>query len=284
MPRSALEYNPAMAAGGSIGSLSSLHVLLAEDNELNRMVATGILTRRGHRVTAARTGREAVDLSGRDRFDIALMDVQLPELDGLQATAAIRDRERAAAIGPSPRLPILALTAADTPDDLRACLAAGMDGHVVKPLNPSALWSEIERVLGRMVEKRAIADAPTGAPADPLDLAALLEQAGGDHALLARLVVIYRQQSTELRAQLGRAVAGADARAAHQQAHALKSVIGHWGRGPAFRLADRLESLGRDGDARALPPVYDELVSAMNRLDHQLSQLTSLLGEHGVRA
>jgi two-component system sensor histidine kinase/response regulator len=275
-----------MAAGGSTGSLSSLHVLLAEDNELNRIVATGILTRRGHRVTAARTGREAVDLSGRDHFDIALMDVQMPELDGLQATAAIRDRERAAAIGPTPRLPILALTAADTPADLRACLAAGMDGHVVKPLNPSALWSEIERVLGRMVEKRAIIDAPPAAgPVDqPLDLAALLEQAGGDHALLARLVVVYRQQSTELRAQLGRAVAGGDARAAHQQAHALKSVIGHWGQGPAFRLADRLESLGRDGDARALPPVYDELVSALIRLDHQLSQLTLLLGDRGVRA
>ena len=282
-----------MAAGGSTGSLSSLHVLLAEDNELNRLVATGILSRRGHRVTAAGTGREAVELSGRDQFDIVLMDVQMPEMDGLQATAAIRDRERTAiSAGPSPglprlpRLPILALTAADTPADVQACLAAGMDGHVVKPLIPRALWSEIERVLGRMVEKRAIVDAPPpAAPVDPpLDLAALLEQAGGDRALLVRLVDIYRQQSTALRAQLSQAVGGADARAAHQQAHALKSVVGHWGRGPAFQLADRLESLGRDGDASALPPVYDELVSALNRLDQQLSQLTSLLGDQRVPA
>ena len=279
-----------MTAGGSTGSLSSLHVLLAEDNELNRLVASGILTRRGHRVTAARTGRQVVELSGRDQFDIVLMDVQMPEMDGLQATAAIRDRERAAAgAGPSPRLPrlpILALTAGDTPADLQACLAAGMDGHVVKPLIPRALWSEIERVLGRMVEKRAIPDAPPPAAPDdpPLDLAALLEQAGGDRALLARLVDIYRQQSTELRAQLSQAVGGADARAAHQQAHALKSVVGHWGRGPAFQLADRLESLGRDGDASALPPVYDELVSALNRLDQQLSRLRSLLGDQRVPA
>jgi CheY-like chemotaxis protein len=241
-------------------------------------------------VTAVRTGREAVELSGRDEFDIVLMGVQMPEMDVLQATAAIRDRERAAAgAGPSPRLPrlpILALTAADTPADLQACRAAGMDGHVVKPLIPRALWSEIERVLGRMVEKRAIVDAPPpAAPNDPpLDLAALLEQAGGDRALLARLVDVYRQQSTALRAQLSQAVGGADARAAHQQAHALKSVVGHWGRGPAFQLADRLESLGRDGDASALPPVYDELVSALNRLDQQLSQLTSLLGDQRVPA
>jgi response regulator RpfG family c-di-GMP phosphodiesterase len=204
------------------------------------------------------------------------MDVQMPELDGLQATAAIRDRERASAAA---RLPIVALTAADTPADLQACLAAGMDGHVVKPLSPPALWAEIDRVLDR------VRDRAPPPPADaPLDQTALLELAGGDRALLARLVDIFREQSAELRAQLGPAVAAGEAHAVHQQAHALKSVIGHWGRGPAFQLAARLESLGRDGDASALPAVYDDLVAALNRLDHQLSELISRLRDQQVRA
>ena len=273
-----------MAAGGSTGAPGSLHILLADDNELNRVVATGILTRRGHRVTAARTGREALELSGRQQFDLVLMDVQMPGLDGLQATAAIGERERSAAT-PAPRLPILALTAADSPADLAACRAAGMDGHVVKPLDPPTLWAQIASVIEAGADPGARAPAPAAPAADvdpPLDLAALLDQVGGDRALLARLVDIYREQSTELRAKLRQAVAAADARAAHQQAHALKSVVGHWGRGRAFQLAGRLESLGRDGDASALPPVYDELVSALHRLDHQLSDLTSLLANRRV--
>ena len=118
-----------------------LRILLAEDNRFNQQVAIATLEREGHTVTLAENGREALDRIERQTFDVVLMDVQMPEMDGLSATRAIRDI-------PMPRrLPILAMTANAMKADLDACLAAGMDDHVTKPIERKLLLQTLRRWL-----------------------------------------------------------------------------------------------------------------------------------------
>jgi CheY-like chemotaxis protein len=122
----------------------SLRILLVEDNPVNQMVAQSILARRGHTVVTADNGRAALELLEGEPFDVALMDVQMPVMDGLEATAAIRDRER----GAGRHLPILALTANAQPDDRERCLRAGMDGYLTKPVQSHLLYRSVEAAAG----------------------------------------------------------------------------------------------------------------------------------------
>ncbi len=121
----------------------SLRVLLAEDNPVNQKFAIRVLEGAGHRVSVANNGREAVEHSGSGEFEIVLMDVQMPEMDGLDATRAIRARES----GGARRLPIIAMTANAMAGDREMCIDAGMDGYVPKPVKRDLLFAEIERVL-----------------------------------------------------------------------------------------------------------------------------------------
>lgn len=120
-----------------------LNILLAEDNPINQKMARALLQKMGHRVTLAQNGVEAVDISGREQFDLILMDVQMPEMDGLEATISIRARE--ACCG-SPRVPIVALTAAAMAGDSDRCVEAGMDGYIPKPINTQVLFETIEKL------------------------------------------------------------------------------------------------------------------------------------------
>jgi CheY-like chemotaxis protein len=122
----------------------TLHILLVEDNPINQKVAQRLLERAGHSVTLAANGREAVDHVCNRRFDLVLMDVQMPEMDGLEATVAIRQQEA----GTDRHLPIVALTAHAMVGDRERCLAAGMDGYVSKPVQPPLLFRAMEDALG----------------------------------------------------------------------------------------------------------------------------------------
>jgi len=124
-------------------ALPPLHILIAEDNPVNEHLARRILEKWGHRVDVARNGLEAVQATARTPFDLVLMDVQMPEMDGLQATQVIRQRERAG----SARLPILAVTARASGEDSSTCLAAGMDGYVSKPFRGDELAAAMKRVV-----------------------------------------------------------------------------------------------------------------------------------------
>ncbi len=120
----------------------SVRILLAEDNPVNQQVAVGLLTRRGHTVTIAENGRKALDLFETEPFDLILMDVQMPEMSGLEATAAIRLRERATG---APRMRIIAMTAHAMSGDRDRCFAAGMDGYLSKPVNQKMLFAVVEQ-------------------------------------------------------------------------------------------------------------------------------------------
>jgi CheY-like chemotaxis protein len=124
-------------------SVRSLRVLVADDDPVNRMIVKMLLGKRGHVVVAAVNGHEAVAAAAEGGFDIALMDVQMPDMDGLQATTAIRSAEGVA----GGHLPVLALTADQTTETREACMTAGADGHLSKPIVPDDLFAAIDSVL-----------------------------------------------------------------------------------------------------------------------------------------
>jgi len=119
-----------------------LKVLLVEDNPVNQTLAARLLEQRGHEVTIADNGKKALYTLSREKFDVVLMDVQMPEMDGFEATSAIRERERTQ----GGRIPIIAMTAHAMVGDKQRCLAAGMDGYVSKPLRPQELFEMLEKI------------------------------------------------------------------------------------------------------------------------------------------
>jgi signal transduction histidine kinase/ActR/RegA family two-component response regulator len=134
---------PACAQSGPFEAGRTLHVLLAEDNLINKKVEARLLEKKGHVVTVVSDGREALAALDSASFDLVLMDLQMPEIDGLEATARVREKERAT----GRHLPIIALTAHAMKGDRESCIAAGMDGYVSKPIQPEELFHEIDAVL-----------------------------------------------------------------------------------------------------------------------------------------
>ena len=142
---------------GPAPSERPLRILLAEDNEINRRLACRLLEKKGHQVAIATNGREAVAQWARAPADLVLMDVQMPEMDGIHATIEIRRAERHS----GGHTPIIAMTAHAMTGDRERCLAAGMDGYIAKPIQPRDLFGEIERVAS--VDRRAGRAPPTRA-------------------------------------------------------------------------------------------------------------------------
>ena len=131
-----------------------LSVLLAEDNLVNQRLVVRLLEKRGHRVVVAGTGLEALQALEKERFDLVLMDVQMPEMDGLEATAAIREKEKNSGL----HQPVVALTAHAMKGDREKCLAVGMDGYLTKPIRPQELDQLLEIYVGRRMETRDVAE------------------------------------------------------------------------------------------------------------------------------
>jgi CheY-like chemotaxis protein len=128
--------------------MSCLRVLLAEDNPVNQLLATRLLEKRGHQVVVAANGREALEALGKDTYDLVLMDVQMPEMDGIEATIAIREMEKSS----GRHLPVVALTAHAMKGDQERCLDAGMDAYLSKPIRPRELDDLLEKFIARKME------------------------------------------------------------------------------------------------------------------------------------
>jgi PAS domain S-box-containing protein len=244
----ASEARPAAPAGGG---LPPLRVLLAEDNPFNQRVGVLTLEGAGHSVRVAPNGREAVAAWEQEAFDVVLMDVQMPEMDGFEATAAIRAREREA----GRRTPVIAVTAHAMKGDRERCLAAGMDGYVTKPIRAEELWRTIGECLGRAEGGKNEGTSgspfflpPSSLQPDALDRRALLQRVGGDEGLLAELVPVFRDDSARLLEEIAQALALDDGRAVERAAHTLKGSVRFFGAAAAAEEALRLERMGRAND------------------------------------
>jgi CheY-like chemotaxis protein len=206
-------------------------ILLAEDNPVNQRVAAGLLTRRGHHVTVASNGKEAVDLSGRETFDLVLMDVQMPVMGGFEATALIREREQAA--GGYTR--IVAMTAHAMAGDRERCIAAGMDGYISKPIDHTLLYEVVEEGSAGASPGRVRFNRPE-----------LIERLGGDSSLLAEVIQIFLDDCPKRLAAIKAAVDARDAEAIRTTAHALKGAAATIAASAVFEAAQTLERLGAE--------------------------------------
>ena len=243
-----------------------LKVLLAEDNRVNQTLATALLSRRGHRVTVATTGREVLDRLDAETFDLVLMDVQMPDLDGIEATRIIRAHE-----APERRVPIVAMTAHVMAGDRERCLQAGMDDYVSKPMEAPELFGAIARVLSGD-------GAGKGYVPPVFDRVVALHHVGGDPSILRSLVAMFVEHAPTRLDLLRRAVRAGDGPTVEKEAHALKGTAATLGmarlRDAAREMervwaspgADAVEGLlGEVGDA------VDEVLQALRRTDLELA-------------
>jgi len=218
-------------------SRHALRILLAEDNPVNQQVATAMLVKRGHQVDVVSNGREAVDAVVRERYDVVLMDIQMPEMDGFEATAKIR------ALPQGRTLPIIALTAHALSGERERCLERGMSGYLAKPFKAHDLFAVVE---GRGTQP---ADT-TAAPSPAVDLAAFrrtMEEAGAAEAVDGILETFVATLPQRLEA-LTVAARGSDAEPLQRAAHAFKSAAGTIGAGRLAALLEDMERAAQDGD------------------------------------
>jgi signal transduction histidine kinase/DNA-binding response OmpR family regulator/HPt (histidine-containing phosphotransfer) domain-containing protein len=243
-----------------------LHVLLAEDNLINQRLAVRLLEKRGHTVVVANDGQEVLKALESDVFHLILMDVQMPDMGGLETTAAIRARERES----GGHVPIIALTAHAMAGDRDRCLAAGMDGYIAKPINPKELFDLIDALL--FPEPPPPAPAPRETPVG-FNKAVLLHRLGGDEELLHEMVQLFLDTLPRQLHDLRAALASKDAAKIAATAHSLMGAVGNFGTTPAWELAQRLELAGQKGNLAEAEPLVAELENALQQVQDALAEL-----------
>jgi two-component system, sensor histidine kinase and response regulator len=224
---SPLEQSPIMPPHTSSGPL---RILVAEDHMVNQRLVMAFLEEAGYTAVLASSGREALALVEQETFSLVLMDVQMPEMDGLEATAAIRARERST----GSRVPILAMTAHAHQEDRDRCLAAGMDGHLAKPIRYEELVQQIERWALREPVPEPEAPPRAGSTSRP--------------GLRPELAGLFVADALRLHAEMQAAVAGRDGASLARAAHTLSGSAGLFLAHAVFELTQRLERLGKAGD------------------------------------
>jgi PAS domain S-box-containing protein len=248
-----------------------LHVLVAEDNAVNRLVVSAILQKHGHTLVTVENGLEAVAAVQEGSFDVVLMDVQMPEMDGLEATAAIRESER----GTGRHLPIVALTAHAMKGDREVCIAAGMDAYLGKPVRPAELLDAIDQLM-RGVAQPILPGVQIGFAFDHADVLARVE---GDLDVLAELADLFRGESTRMLGEIRRSVDVSDAVALRVVAHTLKGSASNLGGRAVAEIALALERMGREGNFHGAHDQVTILERELTSLDAELAQV----GKNGVK-
>jgi len=286
---------PGHSAADSASKKQSVHpasILLAEDNAVNQRVTIGILERRGHFVIAVDDGREVLKALACQRFDLVLMDVQMPEMDGLEATRAIRLQEQETGA----HIPIIALTAHAMKGDRDRCIEAGMDDYLTKPVEPKVIhemivrWASTNRRGTNDMEKKHATNTETNqsdslenaaardekcsvgegrlvdkpiVQTDLFDLASLQGRVEGDLDLLAEMIELHLTHSPLLLDELDAAVAAKDGEKVMRAAHTMKGMLKNMCAARSAEVALELESAGRAGEfdqvGRSLATLKDEL-------------------------
>jgi PAS domain S-box-containing protein len=234
---------PSVAQRRSRTAEHPLRILLAEDNPVNQEVAVHLIERRGHSVIVAENGREAVEAIERHKFDLVLMDVQMPEMGGLEATRVIREKEK----GSGHHLPIIAMTAHAMQGDREQCLEAGMDGYLAKPIDPKTFLQTVEGISARSVGSESAENEETAGLAGALDGKALLARFSGNRKLLRNIVKAFREDCPRMMGRIRNALTARDAVALADSAHALKGSIGNFGDSAALETTREMEKAARQG-------------------------------------
>jgi len=258
----------------------TLRVLVAEDEPTNRIVVTRLLERHGHRVSTAANGSQALSAVQREEYDLVFMDVQMPIMDGFEATAGIRQLEKTT----GKHLPIVALTAHAMKGDRERCLQAGMDDYLTKPVRSEELLSVIKAVAdGTIAEAAAKASssapsetsAPSGTPTDILESQCLLDRVNGDQELLAEVIGVFFKEAPGVLADINDGFARQDAQRVSRAAHRIEGTLGTVGGIASAQAANRLQTWASEGELDKAGRALEELEREMERLTPELTALAN---------
>jgi len=230
-----------------------LRVLVAEDDPMSQRLVQTVLAQRGHKLVLTANGREALATLEKERFDVVLMDIQMPEMNGYQATAEIRAREKSTGA----HIPIIALTAHSRWEDRERCRAAGMDGYLSKPIDFKQLIEQVEN---------ATAAGQSPQPAKP---------AMDSGILRSELNTLFVTDAAQIAAEILAACARRDAAALQAAAHRLRGTAGYFAAQRTLELTARLEDLGRAGDfTPETERTCEELAEELARLQRAVAEST----------
>lgn len=239
-------------------SEEQLRILVVEDNEVNLELAMHLLTRMGHSVFTVRNGRQAVDALEKDAFDLVFMDLQMPEMDGLEATIRIRAMESTG----RPRTPIIALTAHAIKGSRERYLEAGMDDYVTKPVRRKELAEAVERVMRKTGRWRA--------PTPSFDHAQCLAQLEGDEEMFGKLVTLFVETTPGLVDRLRTGIQAGDAEVVAHTAHKLKGSALQFNAHSACNLTLQMEEAAHRNDLEVARAIFPELRNSLSRLIQEL--------------
>jgi CheY-like chemotaxis protein/HPt (histidine-containing phosphotransfer) domain-containing protein len=249
-----------------------LRILLAEDNHVNQRVATRLLTKLGHDVQLAENGQLALDALERSEFDVVLMDVQMPVLDGLEAVAAIRRRETSTGL----HQVIIAMTAHTMSGDRERCLDAGMDHYISKPIDAAAVCEALKRVTDQFRLPRAAStpeatetpSASTQPSAFDMDVA--LAKFDGERDFMMEIAGIFLGGLSDQMTSLKVTLEQGDVSAAARVAHTIKGSVGNFAAERAYAAALQLEKDCRAGNTESLSESHQYFVKEIDRLAEDL--------------
>ncbi len=260
---SAVETQPQVSPPPSLPSVNDpigeQNILLVEDGLANQKLAVVLLERWGHRVTLAINGLEAVEAMKTGDFDLVLMDVQMPEMDGLEATAKIRELEQ----GTGKHTPIIAMTAHTMTGDREKCLSAGMDSYLPKPVRRNELYQTISNICS----------ANGGAPAQSLiNWNEALQVVDGETEILKAIVVAATEEVSELIKSLGAAIKNQDGKQVGHSAHSILGTLRVFRNEEAIKLVDEIQLRGREDQLAGISPLYEDLCTIMYQVLAELAE------------
>ena len=243
-----------------------MSILLAEDNPVNQKLAIRLLEKRGHHVTLASNGEQALYAMERERFDLVLMDVQMPEMDGLEATMLLREKEKLSGHHQA----VVAMTALAMKGDRERCMTAGMDGYLSKPISPQELDDLLD--LYQALAHEAVPVAEVSQKSNPEYVSVctsdLFDRLDGDRGLLAELLTLFREDSPGQIQAARAAISKGDAATLQRVGHTLRGALANLSAPAASRIAGELESMAMTGD----------IASAGNKLTELEEELVRVIG------
>jgi CheY-like chemotaxis protein len=216
----------------------------------------------GYRAEVAGNGLEALNAVTRQPYDVLLMDVQMPEMDGLEATTRIREQEKAT----EGHIPIIALTAHAMKEDREICLNAGMDGYITKPLRAEDLLAAIEKLFPHPSQTKTAARERSAAHEEVFDREKLMTTVDGDLELFREIVELFLADCPKALEEIASAISAEDAARLDRAAHALKGSVGNFGARNGYELALQLEMMGKNDTLIGAEDIYATLADEMNRL------------------
>jgi len=256
-------------------SRKPLRVLLVEDNTLNQILVERLIRRRGDEIAVTGSGQEALAAFDRERFDLVLMDIQMPEMSGIEVAVAIRAREKERANGE--RVPIIATTASAIKEDKELCFSAGMDAYLSKPIERAALYAAIDELTGRASpgsasNQPATPAASRRAEGEVFDRAAVLDMLDGDSDLLHEIVGIFLTRCPNQMEKIREAVSVREPKSLERAAHALKGSAANLLARGVVEAAAKLEEIGRANE-------FDGSGAALQALEAEVLKLEAALGK-----